>query len=302
MLEAYKSSIFERLYPTDLNCCYNDIEKLPDLPHTLKYLKCDSNQLYSLPKLPNLITLICDGNNLTRLRKLPDTLKILYCGSNQLNTLPRLPNLEELSFPKNRITRVKLPDSLKYLNCRSNKIVNLKIPTHLQVLYCDNNLISSLVINDTLQHLECSNNKITQITLNEQISQINISHNRIVKLPILPKSILTLNIRATDIHDCFEIPPQMEYLFLYGTPVYHKLQSFLNTDEHISDPKIIKSAFETIQSIEKRFRYAYYCLKLKERMMTWLWRSRENIAIKKYHPDNLIEWLSHHDYDTLDHW
>lgn len=38
----------------DLNCCYNDIQKLPSLPDTLKYLKCDCNQLYSLPKLPNL--------------------------------------------------------------------------------------------------------------------------------------------------------------------------------------------------------------------------------------------------------
>ena len=229
-------------------------------------------------------------------------MKKLYCGSNQLESLPRFPNLEELSFPNNKITRVKLPDSLKYLNCRSNKIVNLKLPTHLEVLYCDNNLISTLVINETLQNLECSNNQITQIKLNENITQVNISHNRIVKLPILPKGILTLNIRSTDIHECFEIPPQMEYIFSYGTPVYHKLQSFLKTDEHISKPNIIKSAFDSIQKIESRFRYSYYCLKLKTRMMKWLWIIRENLAIKKYHPDNLVEWLTHHEYDSLDHW
>jgi hypothetical protein len=138
--------------------------------------------------------------------------------------------------------------------------------------------------------------------LNENITQLNISHNRIVTLPILPKGILTLNIRDTDIHECFEIHDSLEYLFLYGTPLCHKLQSFLKTDEYISKPNIIKSAFEAIQRIEKQFRYSYYCLKVKERILRWLWRSRENIAIKKYHPDNLIEWLSHHDYDSIDSW
>jgi hypothetical protein len=46
----------------------------------------------------------------------------------------------------------------------------------------------------------------------------------------------------------------------------------------------------------------HYCLKLKEKFMNWMWRSRETIAMEKYHPDHLVEWLSHHDYDTLDRW
>ena len=36
--------------------------------------------------------------------------------------------------------------------------------------------------------------------------------------------------------------------------------------------------------------------------MNWLWRSREKIAMEKYHPDKLIQLLEHNPYDILDSW
>jgi len=134
---------------------------------------------------------------------------------------------------------------------------------------------------------------------------MNLSYNPITLMPLLPISISNINMKFTKIETCFEIHTNIEkseYLFLYGTPLYTKVARVLNTELHITDPTIIKMTFERIRSIEYRFRFHYYCLKLKERFMNWMWRSRETIAMEKYHPDHLIEWLSHHDYDTLDRW
>jgi hypothetical protein len=139
-------------------------------------------------------------------------------------------------------------------------------------------------------------------TLNENITHLSIFNNRIDRMPTLPKSILTLDIRKTDIHECFDIPDSLDYIFNYGTPLCDKVQSYLKIHVPMFKPSILKTTFEAIRLIEHRFRTTYYCLKLKERLMVWLWRVRERIAVQTYHPDKLVEWLNHHDYDSLDHW
>ena len=285
----------------ELDCGYNHIKKLPELPETLRHLNCGMNHLNRLPKLPNLITLICSTNHIQRLPKLPDTLKKLYCSSNLLNTLPRLPKLEELSCSDNRLERVKLPDSIKKFYCCSNFIKNLKLPNYLEVLHCVENIIETLELNKHLRELECSDNKLTHITFNQTLTKANISCNRIKKISNLPNSVLTLNIRCTDIHECFHIPKHLECIYSYGTPIYNKLQCFLKTEEHIYCATIIRYAFEHIKRIESNFKYTYYCLNLKEGLMRWLWRAREKIAMEKYHPDNLVEILKN-GYDALDEW
>ena len=285
----------------ELDCGYNYIQKLPELPETLRHLNCGMNHLTRLPKLPNLITLICSANHIQRLPKLPDTLKKLNCSSNMLNTLPRLPKLEELSCSKNGLYRVKLPDSIKIFYCYSNFIKNLKLPNYLEVLHCEDNTIETLELNKHLRELECSDNKLTHITFNESLTKANISCNRINKISNLPNSILTLNIRCTDIHECFHIPENLEHIYSFGSPIYNKLECFLKTEEHIYCATIIRSAFERIKRIESNFKYTYYCLNLKEGLMRWLWRAREKIAMEKYHPDNLVEILKN-GYDALDEW
>ena len=283
-----------------LNCSYNFIEKLPKLPDTLQYLNCEMNHLYNLPKLPDLISLICNANRLTRLPKLPITLKTLECGSNQLTRL-RLPTLEKLNCSKNNLSRLILPPSITSVYCGSNQLTSLKIPPKVEALGCNRNSLKSINIPDSLLHLECSNNRLTHITFNRALTYVNLSNNRIEKIPTLPVSILKLNIRHTDIHACFDIPDNLQGLFSYGSPLYHKVTCLLRID-NVSDPTILRQAFESIRRIEDRFRYTYYCLRLKEKYRAWLWRIREKIASTRYHPANLIEWLKDHDYDSLDLW
>ena len=75
-----------RMEVTELDCSYNNLTALPDLPK-VKKLYCDNNQLTSLPELPNVTELDCDNNNLTSLPELPQVTE-LFCNENQLSHLP----------------------------------------------------------------------------------------------------------------------------------------------------------------------------------------------------------------------
>jgi Leucine-rich repeat (LRR) protein len=197
-----------------------------------------------------LVELDCGYNHIQRLPKLPDTLKKLNCSSNLLNTLPRLPKLEELSCCENSLDRIKLPNTIKIFYCYSNFIKNLKLPNYLEVLNCRNNVIETLELNKHLRELECSKNKLTYITFNESLTEANISYNRIKKISNLPNSILTLNIKCTDIDECFHIPKQLDCIYSYGTPIYNKLKCFIKTEQHTYYTFIISYTFEHIKRID----------------------------------------------------
>ena len=63
-----------------LDCSYNQLTSLPDLPTSLTKLHCFHNQLTSLPNLPaSLTTLWCHENQLTSLPDLPTSLTTLEC-------------------------------------------------------------------------------------------------------------------------------------------------------------------------------------------------------------------------------
>jgi hypothetical protein len=59
-------------------------------------------------------------------------------------------------------------------------------------------------------------------------------------------------------------------------------------------------AFQLIHMIEHRFKRTYYSMKAQNRMLAWMWRARERIAMKKYHPDELLKRLDN--YDDLEQW
>ena len=62
------------------------------LTRTLTQLRCDENQLTSLPPLPPGLRLLrCDKNLLTVLPELPASLRVLWCHQNRLTTLPAFP-------------------------------------------------------------------------------------------------------------------------------------------------------------------------------------------------------------------
>ena len=67
---------------------YNSFDEILNLDNynEIIYLNCSFNKLTSLPELPESLTdLNCSNNNLTNLPKLPELLKYLYCYSNNLH-------------------------------------------------------------------------------------------------------------------------------------------------------------------------------------------------------------------------
>jgi len=110
-----------------LDCSYNRLTSLSNLPDTLKELYCYNNSLTTLPNLPKTLEYLdCSYNRLTSLSNLPSTLKKLYCYNNQLTTLPTLPDtLEYLDCHYNNLTALpNLPDTLKGLYCHYNRFTN----------------------------------------------------------------------------------------------------------------------------------------------------------------------------------
>ena len=101
---------FENL--THLNCSYNQIIQLPNLPSNLNYLNTSHCVNLSLiGSFPHSLEFIdCSYNQINNLPNLPSNLKQLYCAFNSLNTLPNLPyNLTHIDCSFNNLT------SLPYL-------------------------------------------------------------------------------------------------------------------------------------------------------------------------------------------
>ena len=183
---------FENL--TDLNCGYNQITQLPELPPNLITLNASHCiNLSAIESLPNALEFIdCSYNQITVLPDLPSNLKQLYCGVNAINSLPNLPyNLTHIDCSFNNLTSLPyLPENLAHINCSYNQITSLpNLPTELGLLYNNplnifNNNIEcvgdySNIFEELLgiyPHCVDSNNLITQeINLPEGWSIFSIS-------------------------------------------------------------------------------------------------------------------------------
>lgn len=73
-----------------LECNYNKLQDLPNLPKELHFLECSGNLFQSLPDLPiNLYSFHCGSNkNLVCLPKLPESLNELYINYTNIKCLP----------------------------------------------------------------------------------------------------------------------------------------------------------------------------------------------------------------------
>jgi Leucine-rich repeat (LRR) protein len=91
---------------------YNSFTQIPNYDKVV-YINCTFNKLTSLPELPKLLkTLECSQNQLTLLPEVPKLLQQLGCEYNQLKSLPELPiNLTELEY-----SNYKIKQKHKYLN------------------------------------------------------------------------------------------------------------------------------------------------------------------------------------------
>ena len=84
-----------------LNCYYNQLKRLPELPDSLEELNCEENSLEEIPKLPlNLKYLYCSRNNLVNLPELPENLERVYCADNYITELPEFPRNVKKKYTK----------------------------------------------------------------------------------------------------------------------------------------------------------------------------------------------------------
>ena len=129
---------FENL--THLNCSYNQLTQLPELPTNLTFLNTSHCiNLVTIESLPHSLEFIdCSYNQINSLPDLPSNLKQLYCAVNTLNTLPNLPyNLTHIDCSFNNLTSLPyLPENLAHINCSYNELTSLPdLPTELGLLY-----------------------------------------------------------------------------------------------------------------------------------------------------------------------
>ena len=221
-----------------LDCSYNRLDTLENLPSTLQTLLCNVNYLVWIDSFPTAITnLNCNQNSLPSIPTLPNTLTLLNCENNQLVSLPTLPiSLTELRCAGNLLTILPilpssittimcgnneldsippLPTSLTLLNCVVNNLDSLpSLPSSLTDLTCSNNNISALpALPSSLQSLICDFNVLTTLpTLPTSLTNLVCSNNLITILPTLPGALSILKCNSNQLPVLPSLPFSLNYL------------------------------------------------------------------------------------------
>ena len=219
----------EPIYDTDVAevtwlFLYNkDIQSLAGLEYfiDLRYLRCDNNQLTSLPTLPDsLENLNCRINSLTVLPALPAGLEILNCTDNQLTSLPALPaGLENLDCHYNQLTALPaLPAGLEILNCSDNQLTVLPaLPAGLEILNCSDNQLTALpALPEGLERLNCTYNQLTSLpALPAGLEKLDCLDNQLTALPALPAGLKWLHCHYNQLTVLPALPAGLESLACY---------------------------------------------------------------------------------------
>ena len=205
-----------------ITCDSNQLSTLPTLPNSLLTLNCFSNQIINLGTLPiKLLTLNCNTNQITVLPDLPSSLLNLYCAINKLTQLPNLPNgLFYLECSNNQLTSLPtLPNNLRSLYCRLNKITVLPtLNNGLSTLDCNGNQLSILpVLPSSLQTLFCYSNRLTALPdLPNGLISLNCSSNLLTTLPPLSTTLQTIDISYNTAVVFPVLPAGLQFLFCRG--------------------------------------------------------------------------------------
>ena len=187
ILDNLELNLFTNL--VEFDCSFCNLKKLPNLPNSLKILKCYNNKLELLPEI------------------LPDTLEILECWNNKISKLPDLPDtLIEIECSRNSLIELPkfFPSFLCKLNCSSNKLTKISkyLPitlTHLN--FSKNFLIYMPKLPKSLTHLNCGANNLNKITnsfygqyeLPKTLELLWFYGNNFKELPDLHNSLTLIN-------------------------------------------------------------------------------------------------------------
>jgi Leucine-rich repeat (LRR) protein len=152
-------------------------------------------------------------------------------------------------------------------------------------LYCSRNKLTLLPpLNSSLEYLDCSDNKLTKLPqINSKLKRLDCEHNLLTDLPYL-NNITVLN--------CSDNP--MPHL-----PALNTKLKYINCDL-----LCCSTIFSDKIAILMKFRFTFYCLKLKNKFKKWLWEKvREPKVMQKFHPDHLNELKDTDDLEVfLEDW
>lgn len=171
-----------------LNCEFNEITSIINIPKTLKKLFCSHNKINKLDDLPDSLQILsCSNNLINSLDYLPSNVRILDCSNNLIKTLDKLKRTECDQCKDINFISINGCDCcrLNSLNCSFNNIEKLdKLPNCLQELFCNNNKIREIDnFPNKIKILDCSHNLITDITkLPEHARDVNLDFNYILNL------------------------------------------------------------------------------------------------------------------------
>ncbi len=215
-----------------LNCSYNRITELINLPNGLISLNCSFNMIIELKNLPvTLKELDCNSNSIKNLDNLPDSLEKLNCSHNHIKLLEYLPSfLKELDCSHNIITDFQLlPVSLEILTCGTNNFHCINNFTSIAINLKKINLYDSIITSQLkfyidkqtgltpLKILNCNFASITKLeNLPEGIENLNCSSNLMKILVKLPKTLKILNCSYCCNLELLELPPNLEILYCHS--------------------------------------------------------------------------------------
>ena len=209
----------------------------------LIFLNCDSNQLSTLPSLPEQLTdFWCKHNVITALPELPESLSLLWCSDNQLSVLPSLPEgLINLGCENNLLTSLpSLPPGLSVFYCDYNQLTSLPVlPVSLFYFSCNFNLLTSLPqLPDGLISFFCSYNQLTTLPdLPNSLTEFRCFNNQITFLPQLPQGLISLWCYYNDLTSLPELPESLTdlrcyYNFITSLPSLPFGMTYLNCNDN----------------------------------------------------------------------
>ncbi len=218
-----------------------------------------------LSSLPNNIDYI--DLSFKKLNEIPDlsrftNLKELNVSYNYIKYIPKIDTIKILNCNNNDIEYISEMPNLELLNCATNNLQYLPSFKNLRVLYCNFNKLTSLPKLDNIEYLRCTNNLINNISYYKNIKFIDCSFN----------NIYYFHEKYCDVQVFYNI----------NNPLYYNL-------DHRKSIKIIN-----------KFRFLYYLLKCKYKLIKLLWKIREDIVKTKYHPNNLIKLLENSEDNDLE--
>ena len=134
------------------------------------------------------------------------------------------------------------------------------------------------ILNNNLRILNCNNNQILHLPiLNNQLEELYCINNKLNILPLLQNN--------------------LEIVHCFLNPVYDIISN--NSNNLYNDIYELKNKILILNN----FKFIYYLLKYKTRLIKWYWKSQEQKIKNKYSPNNLLSLLNNNKLeDILETW